>query len=226
MRHALMLAAATLGIAAGALIAAETPPAVRTLQVHPGLPPLAIRILPAPEPASAGTSHLIGRVEISHPGEAKPFQTLEVTGDGSAQQLAAFSRFEDVSFDGYTDLLLANGGGAKWMGYEVFVFDPASGSFVQNELSREMSRQLGGQNLELHRAEKEIVVTHMAFGCQNGFVQSETFAVRGSSLRKVEQQDDLRTPQGCYAVKRRSRDAGSLEEISRQRVPELDRTSG
>lgn len=90
MRHALMFAA-TLGIAAGALITAETARTVRTLQVHPGLPPIAIRILPAPEPASAGTSpHLIGRVEISRRGEAKPFQTLDVTGYGTG-------RLEEIS---------------------------------------------------------------------------------------------------------------------------------
>jgi hypothetical protein len=111
------------------------------------------------------------------------------------------------------------------VGYEVYLYDPASGSFVRNPLSREMSKQLGGQSLELHPATRELVVTHLPFGCQNGFVASETFTIQGESLRKVEQQDHLLTREGCYAVKRRTRDTGGLEEVSRSRVPDLERTS-
>ena len=226
MRRAMSLIA-SLGIATGALLGAVTAPAVRTLQVHPGLPPLEIRLLPAPEPTEASPSpHLIGRVEISHRGEVEPFQTLEVSGYGSPSQLVSFSRFEDANFDGYADLLLGNDGGAKWVGYEVYIYDPESGTFVHNQLSHEMSKHLGGLSLALHPATQELVVTHLPFGCQNGFVGSETFAIQGSSLRIVEEQDYQLTHEGCYAVKLRPRDTGGLEEVSRERVPDLDRTPG
>jgi hypothetical protein len=225
MRHTLIFIV-SVGIATGALLGADIAPAVRTLQVHPSLPPLEIRLLPAPEPTEASPSpHLIGRVEITHRGETEPFQTLEVTGYGSPAQLVSFSRFEDANFDGYADLLLGNDGGAKWVGYEVYVYDPESGTFVQNQLSHEMSKHLGGLSLTFHAATRELVVTHLSFGCQNGFVGSETFAIQGSSLRIVEEQDYLLTQEGCYAVKLRSQDTGGLEEVSRERVPNLDRTS-
>src|SRR3954462_10063200 len=107
MRRA-MTVIASLG--AGALIGADTAPAVRLLQVHPGLPPLEVRIVPEPED-TGNEPHRIGQVELARRGESKPFQTLEVTGTGSPRQLASFSRFEDANFDGYADLLLGHDGG-------------------------------------------------------------------------------------------------------------------
>ncbi len=222
--HRALILIACLGMGAGALIGAETSPAVRLLQVHPGLPPLEIRIHPGPEDTS-NELHRIGRVEIARRGDSQPFQTLDVTGNGSPRQLVSFSRFEDVNFDGYADLLLGHDGGAKWVGFEIYFYDPVSGSFVQNELSREMSEHLTGQSLDFHRDTGEIELTQLPVGCQNGFVASETFVLQGSHLRKVGQTDHLRTPEGCYAVKRRLRDGGGLAEVSRERVPDLDHNS-
>jgi hypothetical protein len=225
MRYA-MIFIACLGMGAGATLGAGTTSSVRLLQVHPGLQPLEIRILPGPPSEDTGReTHRIGQVEIVRRGESKPFQTLVITGNGIPRQLASFSRFEDVNFDGYADLLLGHDGGAKWVGYQIYFYDPASGSFVQNELSREMSERLAGQTLELHRTAGEIELTHLPFGCQNGFVASETFVLQGSRLRKIEERDHLRTKEGCYAVKRRLRDGGGMEEVARERVPDLDRVS-
>ncbi|HEX4960213.1 MAG TPA: hypothetical protein VF173_05195 [Thermoanaerobaculia bacterium] len=190
---------------------------MRLLKVHPGIE-LELRILPNPSPSSATEPHPIGRVEITRRGESKPFQTLEVTGNGSSRELASFSRFEDVNFDGYADLLLGHDGGAKWVGYEVYLYDPASGTFVQNDLSRDMSERLTGQTLAFERATATIRLTHLPVGCQNGFVASETFVIQGAHLKKVEQEDDLRAKDGCYAVTRRVRDGGGMEEVSRERV--------
>ncbi|HSS48236.1 MAG TPA: hypothetical protein VLX28_04760 [Thermoanaerobaculia bacterium] len=223
MRCALVVIAA-LGIGAGALAGANTAPDVRLLQVHPGLLPLEVRILPESASADARNQpHRIGRVEISRRGESKPFQTFEVTGY-DPERLRSFSRSEDANFDGYADLLLCHDGGAKWGGYEIYFYDPKSGFFIQNELSRDMSEHLTGNSLDFHRATGEIELTHLPVGCLNGFVASETFVIQGSHLRKTGETVHLRAKEGCYAVTRRTRDGGGMEEVSRERMPELDRT--
>jgi len=163
-------------------------PSVQLLEVHPGTPPLEVRILPGPASANAENippdqarqPHRIGRVEIARQGESKPLQTIEVLGYGSPRDLA-HSRFEDVNFDGYADLLLGHDGGAKWEGYEIHLYDPAKGSFVQNGLSREMSEKLTGHTLDFYREKKEIVLTHL----RDSSAEIETFVIRDGALKEV-----------------------------------------
>jgi hypothetical protein len=222
----ILISIAFCGLAA-TLGAAQDPPApvVRTVEVHAGLPSFEVRIVPTSRDEDAGAPHTIGRVEVSRRGEPKPFQTITVAGEGGPRGLVA-SRFEDANFDGYTDLLLGNDGGAKWSGYQVYLYDPASKSFVQNGLSREMSRRLTGQELEFHPATHQIELSHLPFGCQNGFVWTNTFAVQGSRLREIEETKHLRASEGCYAVRYRVGKRGRLAEVSRKRVPSLDKDPG
>jgi hypothetical protein len=202
----------------------QVAPFVKTAQVHPGMPPLEVRITPGLPSAKEGTApYPIGRVEISRQGEPKPFQTLTVTGN-SPRDLT-LSRFEDANFDGYADLLLGHDHGAKWEGYEIHLYDPASGTFVENDLSREMSEQLRGQNLYFHPGTREIELTSLMSGCQNGSM-AEKLAIHGSHLRVIERTDRVRTQEGCYVVTLRAGNDGALEEVSRRRIPELDRDPG
>jgi hypothetical protein len=169
-----------------ALVAAT--PSAQVLEVHPGLPPLEFRILPGPPSQNAWNiprdqakdPHWIGHVKITRKGEKKPFQTIRVLGYGSPMDLDR-SRFADVNFDGYTDLLLGHDGGAIWEGYEIYFYDPASGSFIQNALSREMSEKLAGHNLDFHPEKKEIVVTHF-LGSSS---YSQTFVLRDGTLEEL-----------------------------------------
>ncbi len=197
-------------------------PFVKTVELHPGLPPLEIRVIPA-EPSEDPKAPL-GRVEISRQGEPKPFQTITVTGEGYPIHLT-FSEFEDANFDGYTDLLLCNEGGAKWGGYAVYFYDPGSGTFRQNGLSREMSERLRGNGLEFDRDAREIRVAHLIFGCPENVPVSETYVIERGHLRQTGQEDLVRGEgeEGCYKVTRRILPGGALREVSRQRAPDQDR---
>ncbi len=208
---------AALGAAAG-----QPTPIVKTVEVHPGLPPLEVRIVPAATDEKAGPPHPIGRVEISRQGEARPFQTIEVSGYDGPRNLPS-SRFEDANFDGYADLLLGNDGGAKWGGYEMYFYDPESGTFIQNGLSREMSERLRGNELKFDRVTQEIRVFHLVFGCPEKVPVVETYGVEGDHLRRTGQEDLERAPEGCYRVTRRALPGGALREVSRQRAPDQDR---
>jgi hypothetical protein len=206
------------------------PPFVKTVRVHAGLPPFEVRVLPGPPsqaawnlpPGEQTLPHPIGRVEITRRGEAKPFQTIEVTGLGSPYNLT-FTRFDDANFDGYTDLLLGHDGGAKWGGYAIYFYDPASGTFVETALSREMSEQLEGNEMTFQPATRTIEVDRLIYGCQAAGPVTETFAIRGGHLRRTGQTDLVQAKEGCYEVTRQLR-AGGLKEISRRRAPEHDRT--
>jgi hypothetical protein len=177
---------------AGALAGSqEKPAAVKTLAGRAGQPSLEVRLFPFPVGKIASTPpeqpngpRPVARVEIARQGQSKPFQTLTVrgaSGGAVAPDLVKFSRFEDANFDGYADLLLANEFGATWMGYEVFLYDPAAGSFVENDLSRALSR-LGGQDLIFHRDTREIELTQLT---ATGPGRRERFVIQGSRLRQV-----------------------------------------
>jgi hypothetical protein len=208
---------ALFGMIATLAAADETSPVLKTFEVHAGLPPLEVRIVPTSTDREAGFLHTIGRVEISRRGEPKPFQTIAVTGEGGPHSLLS-SRFEDANFDGYTDLLLGNDGGAKWGGYAVYFYDPRSGTFVQNGLSREMSERLRGNELLFHRGTGEIEVNRLVAGCQENDPVSEAFVIAGAHLRQTGQADLVPGKEGCYRVIRRVLPSGALKEISRRRV--------
>jgi len=204
-------------------------PATVRVQVAKALPPLTIRLLPptgGAATAGAAEPHEIGRLEIARPGEPAVLQTIVVRGTGNAESLARFSRMEDANFDGYADLLVAHDGGdggnvgAKGIGYEFYLFDPPSGTFVQDELAQEMSAQLHG-DLEIQRITGGITLRHRTQGCSTGFVWLERFLVEGGHLVKVEEQELSPTPEGCYAVQRRRGPGGGLVEIARYLAAEL-----
>jgi len=91
----------------------------------------------------------------------------------------------------YADLLLGNDGGAKWGSYEIHFYDPASGTFVENGLSREMSRRLAGNNLVFHPATARIELDHLVFGNQDS-PAVETFVLEGSHLRQVGEETGVK----------------------------------
>lgn len=203
--------------------AADRPaPIVKTVEIHAGGPALEVRIVPTSTDREARLPYTIGRVEISRPGEPRPFQTIEVRGYDGPRNLP-FSKFEDVNFDGYTDLLLGNDGGAKWGGYAIYLYDPESGTFVENGLSREMSERLRGNELEFDRVTQEIRVFHLVAGCQENVPVAEAYVLEGDHLRRIRQEDLVRGKDGCYKVTHQILPGGAMKEISRERAPDFDR---
>ncbi len=216
------------GGAAGAATDEPVAPFMETVRVHAGLPPFEVRIIPGPPSQAAWNlppdeqtlPHPIGRVEITRRGEAKPFQTIEVTGLGSPHHLLA-SRFDDANFDGYTDLLLGNDGGAKWSGYAIYFYDTANDVFVETALGREMSRQLEGNEMTFRPDTGTIEVYRLIEGCQAAGPVAKQFILEEGHLRKMGQTDLVRTTEGCYEVTRLFF-AGGVKEVGRRRAPERD----
>ena len=110
----------------------------------------------------------------------------------------------------------------KWGGYAIYFYDPASGTFVQNGLSRQMSERLQGNVLEFDPATGEIRVSQLVFGCPEKIPVAETYVIARDHLRQTGQEDLARGEGGCYKVTRQILPGGALREVSRQRAPDQD----
>ena len=74
-----------------------------------------------------------------------------------------------------------------------------------------------------HPQEEPFRITYLPLGCQGGFVASETFAIQDSSLARSKRRLS-RAKEGCYGAP--AARTCRMEEVFRQRVPDLDRTLG
>jgi hypothetical protein len=83
-----------------------------------------------------------------------PDQILSFTVEAGAEAALASADVVDVNFDGYRDFWVLREMGAKWGRYDVFVYEPKSGKFIQDALSREVATL---DNPEIDGASKVIV---------------------------------------------------------------------
>jgi hypothetical protein len=78
-------------------------------------------------------------VDIQDAG-GRTLQTLTFRPDCGPEMFRAHSYLADVNFDGYLDLVALKGWGAKWGAYDVRLFEPGQGRFVQSPLTQQLGR--------------------------------------------------------------------------------------
>ena len=88
------------------------------------------------------------------PVDKAPEQVLSFTVEAGAEAALASADVVDVNFDGYRDFWVLREMGAKWGRYDVFVYEPKSGKFIKDNLSREVAAL---DNPEIDGASKIIV---------------------------------------------------------------------
>jgi len=84
-----------------------------------------------------------GDIEVAHCQDGKPLQVLRITASQPISFGAGFHA-EDINFDGYLDFSVPTEFAAGWGRGSYWVYDPASGLFVENELTRELSENCLG----------------------------------------------------------------------------------
>jgi hypothetical protein len=84
-----------------------------------------------------------GDIEVAHCQDGKPLQVLRVTADQPINFGATFHA-EDINFDGYLDFSVLTEFSAMSGSRSYWVYDPASGLFAENELTRELSENCLG----------------------------------------------------------------------------------
>jgi hypothetical protein len=131
--------------------------------VKAGGPAFRITIRRTSLDSSESTPVRLGEIEVARCQDGTRLQVLPIM----AWQPIDFARsFEavDIDFDGYLDLSVAAERGAKWGRQLWWVYDPATGRFVQNELTHELG-ELTTNGYQIDRNKHEIVADNLMAGC-------------------------------------------------------------
>lgn len=92
-------------------------------------------------------------------------------------------RVEDVNFDGYLDIAVVTDFGAKWAGFKYWLYDPKTGRYVSNHLTRQLSKLWAGEIL-FDRPTRTVSVRNYVF---DGVVH-EVFKVNHNHLILLQQE--------------------------------------
>jgi hypothetical protein len=84
-----------------------------------------------------------GDIEVVRCHDGEPLQVLPITSDQPINFGATFHA-DDINFDGYLDFSVLTEFAAKFGSRSYWVYDPGSGLFVENELTRELSENCLG----------------------------------------------------------------------------------
>src|SRR5580693_6180308 len=84
-----------------------------------------------------------GEFEVARCQDGKQLQVLPIAADQPISFGATFHA-EDINFDGYLDFSVLTEFSAKSGSRSYWVYDPASGLFVENDLTRELSENCLG----------------------------------------------------------------------------------
>ena len=84
-----------------------------------------------------------GDIEVAQCSDGKPLQVLAIRGWQPINFGATFEAV-DINFDGYLDFGVLSEFAAKYRSKSYWVFDPASGLFVENEFTRTLSENCLG----------------------------------------------------------------------------------
>jgi hypothetical protein len=89
-----------------------------------------------------------GDIEVARCQDGEPLRVLPIAADQPINFGATFHA-DDINFDGYLDFSVLTEFAAGWGSRSYWVYDPASGLFVENDLTRELSENCLGA--EWHR---------------------------------------------------------------------------
>jgi hypothetical protein len=116
------------------------------LSIRPGGPAFRITVRPL---WRVNAGHVIiddthaGEVEVARCQDGKALQVFPIRADQPIHFGASFHA-EDINFDGYLDFSVVTEFAAKWGSRSYWVYDPVSGLFVENELTRELNENCLG----------------------------------------------------------------------------------
>ncbi len=189
------------------------------LRVNERLPVYRLRLvpdLPGDESSYVPELHHVGRVEVSLEGSPRILQTIEAESHMGARDFTAFFTIRDMNFDGYADLGIYRDGGATWASHTYWLFDPASGRFVRNDLSRDLD-QLGSNGVHPNPAARTIMAPHLMYGCP--LPVYDLFKIDNGRLVLVERHERLvgKEPPGYCEVQISRRVGGAMKQVEVQK---------
>jgi hypothetical protein len=122
------------------------------LSVHARGPAFHIVVRSAGSPNVLNKLTHLGDIEVSRCSDGRRVQTLPVFA-WNQFPVSSFHT-QDINFDGYLDIAVYAASGAKWVSESWWVFDPALGEFVQNQLTRQLQElKYNGYKVDPRRRE-------------------------------------------------------------------------
>lgn len=104
-----------------------------------------------------------GEIEVAQCSDGRRLQLLTIMASQPINFSATFTT-SDVDFDGYLDFSVLAEYGGTFGAQSWWLYDPASGRFVQNELTREL-RKLGNNGYHLDPRKHEIIIESLLANC-------------------------------------------------------------
>jgi len=132
------------------------------LSVKPGGPAFRITVRSLLRGQSDAPVHA-GDIEVTRCSDGRQVQLLAIMASQPIHFARTF-RADDVNFDGYLDLSVQQEFGATWERRLWWIYDPASGRFLQNELTRALGQS--GHNRYQFDSTKHVIQTeNLMAGC-------------------------------------------------------------
>jgi len=139
-----------------------------------------------------------GDIEVARCPGGKRLQVLPILSDQGLDFGASFHA-EDINFDGYLDFSVQTEYAAGWWSRSYWVYDPGSGLFVENELTRAL-RELAVSKIDVDSKKHEVSTTGEVCamcscpgmtGDQGGNV--DRYRVENNRLILIHQQEGAQT---------------------------------
>jgi hypothetical protein len=132
------------------------------LSVQPGGPAFRVTVRPrlfetTNDPVPAGD------IELARCSDGRRLQLLTIVASQPINFAATFTT-SDVNFDGYLDFAVLAEFGGTFGAQSWWIYDPASGGFVQNELTHEL-RKLGNNGYHIDPKRHEIIIESLLAVC-------------------------------------------------------------
>jgi hypothetical protein len=132
------------------------------LLVKPGGPAFRITVRSLLRRYSDNPVHA-GDIEVARCSDGRRLQLLPIMA-GQPINFASTFRASDINFDGYLDFSVLGEFGGTWGSQLWWVYEPASGRFVQNELTRELG-QLRNNGYQIDSEKHAIQIESLMAGC-------------------------------------------------------------
>jgi len=132
------------------------------LSVQPGGPAFRITVRSLLRGYSEDPVHA-GDIEVARCSDGRRLQLLTIMARQPINFARTFSA-SDINFDGYLDFSGLGEFGGSWGSQLWWVYEPASGRFVQNELTRELG-QLGNNGYQIDSEKHAIQIESLMAGC-------------------------------------------------------------
>jgi hypothetical protein len=104
-----------------------------------------------------------GEIEVTRCQDGRRVQILPILARSSFAFGDNFRTF-DINFDGYLDFSVIVEVGSKYASQSWWIYDPASGKFVQNRLTRGL-REVTSNGYRIDERKHELLANHLMFGC-------------------------------------------------------------